>query len=329
MAENTNQTSKSPRRQKRVKRLKKIIVGTFFTVMILPTVLCIYFAVSRAHYKAALKEKTEELNYYMELGSEADFYEEDVPGELSAQVVSTDKTPSVSREKLTGDDIKNLSLSDEELYDGYRKIYLTFDDGPSSNTDAILDILKEYDVKATFFVVQHEGRNFERLYRRIVDEGHSLGMHSCTHVYTDLYSDRDAFMEDTEKLRNFLYLVTGVESDIYRFPGGSTNRATTMDMHVFADALSEEGIVFFDWNVSSRDATAGGASRESIISTVEREISKHGESIILFHDLGSKTTTVEALPAIIEYIQGLDDAVILPITRETDPIQFLSVKEDN
>ncbi|MBR5944138.1 MAG: polysaccharide deacetylase family protein, partial [Lachnospiraceae bacterium] len=196
MAENTTQSSKSPKRQKRVKRLKKIIVGTFLTVMILPTALCIYFGVSASHFKAALKEKTEELNYYMELGSEADFHEEDVPEGLSAQVVSTDKTPSVSREKLTGDDIKNLSLSDEELYEGYRKIYLTFDDGPSSNTDEILDILKEYDVKATFFVVQHEGRNFERLYRRIVEEGPSLGMLSCTHGYSDLYSDRDAFMED-------------------------------------------------------------------------------------------------------------------------------------
>ena len=329
MADNNTQSSKSPQRQKRVKRLKKIIVGTFLTVVILPTVLCIYFGISAARYKAALKERTEELNYYMELGSEADFYEESVSEELSVDVVSTDRTPSVSREKLTGDDIKNLSLSDEELYEGYRKIYLTFDDGPSSNTDAILDILKEYDVKATFFVVQHEGRNFERLYRRIVDEGHSLGMHSCTHVYADLYSDRNAFMEDTNRLRNFLYLVTGVESDIYRFPGGSTNRASTEDMHIFADALSEEGIVFFDWNVSSRDATAGGASRESIINNVEREIKNHGESIILFHDLGSKVTTVEALPTIIEYIQGLDDAVMLPITRETDPIQFLSVKEDN
>ena len=167
MAENNTQSSKSPKRQKRVKRLKKIIVGTFLTVMILPTVLCVYFAISRAHYKAALKEKTEELNYYMELGSEADFYEESVPEELSVDVVSTDKTPSVSREKLTGDDIKNLSLSDEELYEGYRKIYLTFDDGPGSNTDEILDILKEYDVKATFFVVQHEGRNYERLYQSL------------------------------------------------------------------------------------------------------------------------------------------------------------------
>ena len=329
MVENTNQTAKSPKRQKRVKRLKKIIVGTFLTVTILPTVLSIFFGISRAHYKAALKEKTEELNYYLELGSEAEFFEEQIPEALTDDAAVSEAAPTVRRENLTDDDIKNLSLSDEELYEGYRKIYLTFDDGPSSNTDAILDILKEYDVKATFFVVQHEGRNFERLYRRIVDEGHSLGMHSCTHVYSDLYSDRDAFMEDTTRLRNFLYLVTGTESDIYRFPGGSTNRASAVDMHEFADALREDGIVFFDWNVSSRDATAGGVSRDAIINNVTREIGKHMESIVLFHDLGSKTTTVEALPAVIEYIQAMDDAVLLPITRETDPIQFLSVKEDN
>lgn len=321
-------SAKSPQRQKRVKRLKKIIVATFFTLMIGPSILCVIFAIRAAHYKTALKEKTEELNYYMELGSEADFVEEEVP-EALVQVASNVGTSIKKHENLSSDDIKKLSLSDEELYEGYRKIYLTFDDGPSSNTDAILDILKEYDVKATFFVVRHEGRNFERLYRRIVDEGHSLGMHSCTHVYSDLYSNRDAFMEDTNSLRNFLYLVTGAESDIYRFPGGSTNRASTVDMHEFAGALEDAGIVFFDWNVSSRDATAGGASRQSIIDNVTREIGKHQESIVLFHDLGSKTTTVEALPAIIEYIRSMDDTVMLPITRETDPIQFLSVKEDN
>ena len=327
MADNITQSSKSPKRQKRVKRLKKIIVGTFLTVTILPTVLCIIFGVSASRYKAALKEKTEELNYYLELQSESDFIEEEIP---EAILVSTVGTTSVKkRDNLTGDDIKNLSLSDEELYEGYRKIYLTFDDGPSSNTDEILDILKEYNVKATFFVVRHEGRNFERLYRRIVDEGHTLGMHSCTHIYSDLYFDKEAFLEDTNTLRNFLYLVTGVESDIYRFPGGSTNRASLVDMHIFADALSEEGIVFFDWNVSSKDATAGGVSKSAIVGTVEREVDKHSQSIVLFHDLGSKTTTVEALPEIIEYIQSMDDAVLLPITRETDPIQFLSVKEDN
>ncbi|MBR6308801.1 MAG: polysaccharide deacetylase [Lachnospiraceae bacterium] len=325
--DSNDKSVKSPRRQRRVKRLKKIIVVTFFTLMIGPSILCIFFAIKAARYKAALKDKTEELNYYMELGSEADFIEEEIPAAITA-VTETAESAVKKHENLSSDDIKKLSLSDEELYEGYRKIYLTFDDGPSSNTDAILDILKEYDVKATFFVVRHEGRNFERLYRRIVDEGHSLGMHSCTHVYSDLYSNRDAFMEDTNSLRNFLYLVTGKESDIYRFPGGSTNRASTVDMHEFAKALADDGIVFFDWNVSSRDATAGGVSRQAIIDNVTREINKHTESIVLFHDLGSKTTTVEALPAIIEYIQSMDDAVMLPITRETDPIQFLSVKED-
>ena len=326
--DSNNQSVKSPQRLKRVKRLKKIIVATFFTLMIAPSILCVFFAVSAARYKAALKDKTEELNYYMELGSEADLVDEDIPAAI-AEVASTVETKVKKHENLTDKDLKNLSLSDEELYEGYRKVYLTFDDGPSSNTEAILDILKEYNVRATFFVVKHEGRNYEKLYRRIVDEGHSLGMHSCTHVYSDLYSGREAFMEDTTALRNFLYLVTGVESDIYRFPGGSTNRASTLDMHIFADALKDEGIVFFDWNISSRDATTGGVSRDAIIRNVTSEINKRNESIILFHDLGSKDTTVEALPAIIEYIQSLDDTVLLPSTRETDPIQFLSVKEDN
>jgi len=328
---NGDPTGKSPARLRRVKRLKRLIVTTVLILIFVPFALCIYFGCETYSLKQELNKAKEELNYYLELQSESDFYmaelsEVDLDIESPEKEVVKKKAETVT---LSKDAVKDLSLSEEELYDGYRKVYLTFDDGPSPNTDDILDVLKEYDVRATFFVVRRDGRNYERMYQRIVDEGHSLGLHSCTHVYRDLYASYDSFVSDTNELRNFLYMVTGVESDIYRFPGGSSNRVSPTDMKIFARALSDEGIVFFDWNVSSQDATSIKATKDQIVNNVTSKILQYDEVIILFHDLDSKDTTVAALPEIIEYIQSLDNTVILPITRDTDAIQHLAYNENN
>lgn len=321
----TNQPSgKSPARLKRVKILKKVIVTFVLTLIFLPLAMAIYFGCMAVSFKEELKNKESELNYYMELQSEASFqkntnvsFKEDV----SASEASLNEPYKISES-----DVSKLSLKDEELYAGYKKVYLTFDDGPGPNTDEILDILDRYNVKATFFVIRKDGRNNEKLYQRIAESGHSLGMHSCTHVYKDIYQSVDAFKEDTKELRDFLYLVTGVESDIYRFPGGSSNNVSPVDMHEFANELSKEGIVFFDWNISSQDATAIPLGKDRIVKNVTSQLSEYNEAIILFHDLDEKRTTVEALPEIIEYIQSMKNTVILPITRDTNPIQHLSVK---
>lgn len=323
---NGESQGKSPARRKRVKRLKKLIVASILTLIFVPLALSIYFGCEAHMLKQKLEKASEELNYYLELQSQAELSETEVIPD-TVTVIEPKRKEQI--ETLSKEEIEKLSLSLEELYDGYKKVYLTFDDGPSPNTDDILDILKEYDVKATFFVVRRDGRNYEKMYQRIADEGHSLGMHSCTHVYRDLYKDEDAFMADTNELRDFLYMVTGVESDIYRFPGGSSNRVSPVDMHVFADALQDDGIIFYDWNVSSFDASSVPVSKDQIVRSVISQLQGKDEAIILFHDLSSKDSTVAALPEIIEYILSMDNTVILPITRETHQIRHLSVKEDN
>ena len=93
--------------------------------------------------------------------------------------------------------------------------------------------MDEYGVKATFFVVGKE--NYAQQYRRIVEDGHTLAMHSYSHVYGDIYSSLDAYRQDLEKLRSFLYEVTGVECSIVRFPGGSSNTISRVDMHALID----------------------------------------------------------------------------------------------
>lgn len=320
-------SGKSPARIKRVKRLKKLIVISVLILIFFPIALCIYFGTLAYSLNSRLALANEELNYYLEAASESKFFEDnEAPAADLAEAFGNGKqvTSEIEEPKVINLDGSSYELSDSELYAGFRRIYLSFDDGPSPNTEPILDILKEYEVPATFFVVKREGRTYEKVYRRIVEEGHSLGMHSCTHVYKDIYASEAAFLQDVEDLRKFLYLVTGVESDIYRFPGGSSNHVSLTDNSVLANALKGEGIEYFDWNISSGDASSSAPSKDEIVRNVIGKIEQNDESIILFHDLDTKDTTVEALPEIIEYIKGMDNTVLLPISKATNPIHHLS-----
>ncbi len=210
------------------------------------------------------------------------------------------------------------------------KVYLTFDDGPSSCTQDILDILKHYGIKATFFVVGKDGETAEESLKQIVEDGHTLGMHSGTHKYAELYASIDSFAEDFEAQRKYLYQVTGVVCDIYRFPGGSSNTVKTraVDMADLAKYLDSQGIRFFDWNVSSGDGGSVVLPVETLVENCTANISKYETSVILMHDTPLKPTTLEALPEIIERIQEMEDTVILPITDETDLVQHIKWQDD-
>lgn len=207
---------------------------------------------------------------------------------------------------------------------GIRKVYLTFDDGPSENTDKILDILDEYGVKATFFVVGKEG--YKEEYQRIVENGHSLGMHSFSHIYREIYQSVDAYGEDLNKLQNFLYEVTGEVCKIARFPGGSSNNASKVDMQELIAYLTEQGITYYDWNVSSGDATSSFVSASQIENNVLNNVWDYNSVMILMHDSSTKDTTVEALPNIIEKILESENTVLLPISEDTIPIQHIEAE---
>ncbi|MDE7321520.1 MAG: polysaccharide deacetylase [Lachnospiraceae bacterium] len=209
----------------------------------------------------------------------------------------------------------------DESSAGIKRVYFTFDDGPSANTDRILDILDQYGVKATFFVVGKE--KYPEQYKRIVADGHTLGMHSYSHKYNEIYDSLDAYKHDLTQLHDFLYELTGVDCSIVRFPGGSSNTISKVDMWELIDYLDEEGMVYFDWNVSSGDAAGGYINASQIARNVLDNVSKYNNSVILFHDAAGKDSTVDALPAIIEAILESDDTVILPISEDTVRVQHL------
>ena len=227
---------------------------------------------------------------------------------------------AVDEYKRTGIDDADSSEEDADV----RKVYLTFDDGPSSNTGRILDILAEYDVKATFFVVGKEEEEYQELYKRIVEEGHTLAMHSYSHKYNEIYQSVESYSEDLSKLQEFLYDTTGVWCRYCRFPGGSSNTVSKVDMHDLIAYLDDQDMSYFDWNISSGDAGSSYISSSEIVRNCTTKLRDYDEAIILMHDASEKNSTVEALPELIEMIQAMDDTKIVPITDDTERIHHIS-----
>ncbi len=205
--------------------------------------------------------------------------------------------------------------------------YLTFDDGPSVNTPLILDILQDYGIKATFFVIGNPANSGKAMYRRIVAEGHSLGNHTYSHQYHSIYSSEDAFMADLIRLENLLVQSTGVRPTIIRFPGGSNNQVSHAYsgpgfMQGLTQRVMADGYVYFDWSVTSSDAAVATATAKNIVDSVLRGVGTRKQVMILLHDAKAKTTTVEALPTIIENLTA-EGFIFRPITSDLKGFRFL------
>lgn len=300
-------------RKRRVQRLKKLIIFLLITSILTPIVFCAVLFTKVNSLEKQLRELTVLVEGLNEAGL-AGKQEQEESG--SGFIVDEKEEP----EELPKQDGTAEEKTEEEPA---RKVYLTFDDGPSSKTNEILDILAEYDVKATFFVIGKTDEESKEAYRRIVEEGHTLAMHSYSHKYDEIYTSVEGFSEDFVKLQEYLYEVTGVWSRYTRFPGGSSNSVSDVDMKEFIAWLNEQGITYYDWNISSGDAAPGGISAEQIVKNCTENLEKHQTAIILMHDTAGKKTTVEALPEVIETILAMEDTAILPITDDTVPIQHI------
>lgn len=338
MADERNRAADA--RQKRVKRLKKYIILTLMLSILIPFVLCVVLMVKVHRINGILTEleaRTQELSEMAAAqGQELERLAAEgivaVSGSAESSAADSDpaKGDTAEPDEHPGQTGETASDTETEARTGTEagitaahKVYLTFDDGPSIYTDQILDILDEYDVKATFFVVGKETETAAEAMKEIVARGHTLGMHSYSHKYTEVYASMESFEEDFTKIHDLLYDTTGVESTVYRFPGGSSNTISRIDMSDFAEYLDTQGVRFFDWNVSSGDGGRVLLSVDELVENVTSHIEQRETAIILMHDSADKPTTVEALPTIIENILALDDTVILPITDDTEPVQHI------
>lgn len=299
-------------RKNRVKRFKRIIIGLVFLLIALPDFLCLYLF-SRIN----------------ETDRSIDTLISEIEALRQTEVVYNETLAEpIDNEDISGKhyDVIYKTLSDEEAYPDYQRIYITFDDGPSSNTDRILDILNEYNVKATFFVVSND--KYMDDYTRIVNEGHTLGIHSNDHVYSNVYANVDSFSNDIDSVNDFVYNVVGEYASLYRFPGGSSNTLYKGDKAELVKVLNEKNLTYYDWNVTGNDATYGGLSKYQIADNVIKGIGNKTDAVVLLHDAGDKNSTVEALPIIFETLQSKENVIFLPLTDKSNTVQHISFESE-
>ncbi len=221
------------------------------------------------------------------------------------------------------DNSGNETIAEKEITVISGEICLTFDDGPSENiTPQILDLLKEKNIKATFFVVGFDDTK-NGIIQRIAEEGHTLAIHGMSHEYSTIYSSLQTLMNNFDVLENKIYTITGNHSTFIRFPGGSSNTVSrNYSAGIMSEAVekvAEKGYVYFDWNVDSNDA-GGAKTSDEIYNNIVSGLKKGRTNVVLMHDSAGHQITFDALEKVIEY--GLEnDYVFKSITTETPQVK--------
>lgn len=315
----TNDTVTLERQRQRRKRVDRIKMGIMLTIAIwmvvsLLAIIILSVQVARLSNRVARLEASGVGNTGVNPSPPDTEYQAGGSQEDSQQSAETNLNYA---NIITGIDTPDNMAEESDVH----QVYLTFDGGPDANTEAILDVLDQYQIKATFFVVGDESEEMQKVYKRIVEDGHTLGMHSYSNQYSTIYASTSAFYEDYKKISGYLEDVTGTKSLYYRFPGGSSNEISNVNMAEFVHILNENGITYFDWNVSAGDAAAE-YTVDDILSNVTTGVERYKTSVVLLHDGENKSTTVEALGPLIEALQEMN-AQILPIDANTRVIQYI------
>ena len=298
MTGNTVHAAEAAYRKKRVKRIKKIIVGTAIVLLLLPTIMCLFLLV-KVH---SLEKQIETITKVSDSGV------------VKAQEKEV-KTTKAPKKASTAE--PTIKPTDDTTT---KKVYLTFDDGPGSQTGKILDILKKNHVKATFFVTGKEDASSKKIYQRIVKEGHTLAMHSYSHIQDVIYDSKEAFEKDLKQINRCLCEATGVHTKFYRFPGGSSTQNTSLSIQNFIDVLKKNHYLYLDWNVISPDINNANATKEQVVTGVMQGVDAYDTAVVLMYDVADKPMTVKALPSIIKQIKA-KNYELLPVDESMILIQ--------
>ena len=289
-----------------VRFFKRIFLCILLLIFLIPVALAASFGVSRSREAEENKQLRAQLEQLQASGGQTG----GVTGPDGASFPYQELYPEL--------------YCEPERPDGWQRsentVYLTFDDGPSANTAAILDVLAAQGVKATFFVGGSEAENAPELLRRIVEEGHTIGIHTYSHQYRELYSSVESYLADFKQVYDMIYEATGVKAEIFRFPGGSINGYNGLIYEQLIAELTRRGFTYYDWNVTGGDSISG-ATAQDITYNVVSGMEGIDRAVVALHDFDGGAATVEALPGIIEQLrQGGNSFAAL--TPEVSPIIF-------
>lgn len=294
-----------------VRFYKHVILIIMALVVLVSISSCVFMGISNHRIKKMLTENG------LSVSAESPLVSSD-PELTTKEKMSQYYLASFNYQKL----YPELTIDNDFKYneDLPKSIYLTFDDGPSSLTPQILDILKEHNIKATFFIIYSDSLESKLLYKRMIDEGHTIGVHSTCHQYPIIYQSTAKFLDDFAQTAIMLKQETGIKPEILRFPGGSIN---SYNKAIYQQTIAEiirRGYTYYDWNVSAEDATST-ITKDQIYNNVVTGVHKHNKSIVLMHDAGNKFDTLSALPSIINDLSD-EGYNFYPLTKDVKPVAF-------
>lgn len=196
--------------------------------------------------------------------------------------------------------IENIYASEE------KRVFLTFDDGPTTSvTPLILDLLKQENIKATFFVLGNKAKSNPDLIKREFEEGHYIANHGYTHKYSSIYTNSQTVLDEynyTEDCIQQALQNPDYHSRVFRFPGGSVGGYYKNIKREAKEYLRQNGIVSLDWNSLSKDAE-GAHTKEMLLQNVIDTVGNKQTVVILMHDAADKILTYETLPSVIQYLR--------------------------
>ena len=285
-------------RRNRINRMKTGIIVTITVWMLVSLLAIILLTVQVARLSSHVKR--------LEKAGQTTV-SQNIPDSENVQAADTESSGQETQKSAYDKVVTGIDSEDNMAKEGdAHKVYLTFDGGPDENTDKI---------------VGDDSKDMQEVYKRIVKDGHTLGMHSFSNKYSTIYASTEAFEQDFDKISSYLKDVTGVNSLYYRFPGGSSNEISNVNMAEFVRVLNEKGITYFDWNVSAGD-TSSDYTVDDVVTNVTEGVKRYKTSVVLLHDGDDKSTTVEALEPLIQKLQQMK-AEILPIDENTKVIQYI------
>ena len=313
-----------------VRFFKNLILLTVIILITVPTVLAVRWGIQlhRQQHECerlSMEMEQQRLSYQEELDQMAEL-------ETAAEVALNEMIQKQAEEEAKA--LAPEKIAYQQMYPDFyapqelnavkneeNVIYLTFDDGPSNRTPEILDILREKNVKATFFVVGQSDEDRLQWMKQIVDEGHTIGMHTYSHQYKKIYASVEAYLEDMYAIFTQIRETTGVTPTVFRFAGGSINNHNHGVYREIIAEMLRRGVVPHDWNVASADASSTPISSAQVLYNVVSGAQRVKRGVVLMHDSEYKYTTVEALPSMIDQLQEMGFKLD-SLHEDTQPILF-------
>ena len=274
--------------KRRYKKVRRIVVLSFIITLFIYTFLVVNYV--QAEKKKELIFSEDMATIKLAIQEEQLRKEEEIKNQPKPKVLTQEEMQQL-----------NSIYKTEE-----KRVFLTFDDGPSKKvTLPILDLLKQENIKANFFVLGSRVDLYPEIVKRAYEEGHYIANHGYSHQYSQIYASTNSVLEEYNKTNQSVRNAIGNQlynTNIFRFPGGSVG-GVYHDLKSEAKSLLEQNnIASVDWNALNGDSE-GLKTEEALVNRFKETIEGKNSIVILMHDAGDKVKTYNALPEIIEYLK--------------------------